>query len=263
MKEMIGLFSMNFSHYLPASTRHSEAIQNKAKNNECQISLKQEDASDYHRKSNGLVECMGYNKSSESVLCVRSRKSQDVKHSQTPVNLLKHQKRFVFAESGRAEEQTVTEKKPGRAKWDQEMERILTVVREHKEKATAEYNKSKINPRRNGSANKCITPKVTEQVYGIVNEHGKDDTMKSLIHQVEEDRKQRMQRRCEYGKKSSGLVSAHKGRNGILGLRTNTGKNEQRVRDEDGMWSEAIVSEYKAKLEKLNKMKKVGVGVTC
>ena len=240
------------------TTRNREAFKNRLKN-QSQFSL-YNDVSHiyYHRKRNRMVECMN-NKSAdnlENVFNLHNKSDNESKRTLTPLdNIGCKQRSLVVCDIGKENGM--------RAKWDKEAERILNIVRERK--AAANYNRSKINPYRNGYLKQTVALKVTEQNYNLINKwvqykHGKEDNKKGLIHQVEEDRRQRIQKRCEYGRKSSGLITAQKNRNKVLGLKDSPGKNERRDKNIEDRRS--IISDYKMKQQKINKMRKVSIIIT-
>eukprot|EP00826_Nyctotherus_ovalis_P012690 TRINITY_DN13379_c0_g3_i1.p1 TRINITY_DN13379_c0_g3~~TRINITY_DN13379_c0_g3_i1.p1 ORF type:complete len:241 (+),score=36.80 TRINITY_DN13379_c0_g3_i1:635-1357(+) len=233
--------------------------------NSSQIGLSNENV-DYegHRKSNRLVECMTSNKSVDDLRDVFNLKGKGragLRRTLTPVdhNLQSQKQLTLHREHAKKEV-----KKTGRKKWDQEAERILNVVRKHKEKVVADYNRSHINPYRNGFLRKSVTPKITERSCNLANESAfkKDDSKRDLIDQIEEDRRLRMLKRSEYGRKCTGLMPVQKDRNEIFGTKLSSRRNEQREwregRVEDDR-ARSIISSYKMKLKKINEMKKVRV----
>lgn len=263
-REKIGLYSRNFSHYLGTCGRGSEAVKNMQRNLS-QIGFSNENV-DYegHRKSNRLVECMASNKSADDLRDVFSLKGKghpELRRTLTPVNhSLQNQKQFTL----RREHAKKEVRKTGRKKWDQEAERILNVVRQHKEKAVADYNRSHINPYRNGFLRKSVTPKITERSSNLTSEFAfkKENSKKDLINQIEEDRRQRILKRSEYGRKCTGLMPVQKDRNEIFGTKLSSRRNEEREwregRVEDDR-ARSIISSYKMKLKRINEMKKVRV----
>lgn len=232
-----GLYCMNFSHYA-GNVDKQEVLRNKIKN-QSQISFYHDNNFEYYGRNNKLIECMTPNRSTGNLnnsFYSKSRKNQDIKHPMTD-----HKRQQLLESSTqhhKGEERM-------RARWDKEAERILNIVREHKEKTASDYNRSKINPKRNGSLIKSVTPKITEASYCLIN---KPFLKNNLIQKMEEDRKQR------HGRKSSGLLPAQKDRSVVLINKISPGKKL-----DEKTWSESVIAEYKVKLEKLNKMKKVNV----
>jgi len=235
-----GLYCMNFSHYVGDSNRQ-EALRNKIKN-QSQINFNQEDTNfEYNGRNNRLIKRITQNRSTGNLnnfFYSKNRRSQEIKHP-----MIDHKRQDLLRSSNN--EHPKDKEDSMRARWDKEAERILNIVREHKEKTAADYNKSKINPKRSGYLIKSITPKITEASYCLIN---KPLLKKDLIQKVEEDRKQR------YGKKSTGLMPAQKDRSVLLDNKISPGK---KLKGDEKILPEAVIAEYKVKLEKLDKIKKV------
>ena len=84
----------------------------------------------------------------------------------------------------------------------------------------------------------------------------KGDPHKDLIKQVEEDRKQRLEKRVEYGRKNSGLIPVQKTQRNPIKNPIVPERNLQSKKKDDQMELQSIIEIYQKKLKKINNMKK-------